>query len=95
MSRCRYYQCGGITFQVISDLPIQDTTFQPKFKLFEVEGPGDDTITIRHHFCLPDVGKWELGQRVYCKPPWAIYRNSDSWIYLGIQPMEKTTIIIA
>ena len=91
MSRCRYYQCGGITFKVISDLPIQDTTFQPKFKLFEVDGAGDDTITIRHHFCLPDVGEWKLGREVYRKPPWAIYLKNDSWIYLGIQPNDKNS----
>ena len=86
MCLCRYYQCGGITFQVESDLPILDTTFHPKFRDFEVDGPGEDTITIRHHFGLPDVAKWELGREVYRKPPWAIYRNSKSWIYLGILP---------
>jgi len=71
---------------VESDLPIHNTTFHPKFKDFEVDGPGEDTITIRHHFGLPDVAKWELGREVYRKPPWAIYRNSESWIYLGILP---------
>lgn len=86
MSHCRYYQCGGITFQVESDLPILDSTFHPKLRQFEVDGPGKDTITIRHHFGMPDIDKWELGKEVYRKPPWAIYRNNDSWIYLGITP---------
>ncbi len=82
----RYYQCGGITIQVESDLPITEATFAPKFKLFEADGPGEDTISIRHHFALPDLKGKELGQEVYRKPPWAIYKQGNSWIYLGISP---------
>ena len=82
----RYYQCAGITIQVDSDLPITDRTFHPKFKLFEVHGPGEDTITIRHHFGLPDLNGNDLGKEVYRKPPWAIYKKGDSWIYTGISP---------
>jgi hypothetical protein len=33
----RYYQCGGITIRVESDLPITDNTFHPKFKLFQID----------------------------------------------------------
>lgn len=82
----RYYQCAGITIQVDSDLPITDRTFHPKFKLFEVNGPGEDTITIHHHFGLPDLNGHDLGKEVYRKPPWAIYKKGDSWIYTGISP---------
>ena len=82
----RYYQCAGITIQVDSDLPITDRTFHPKFKLFEVNGPGVDTIIIRHHFGLPDLNGQNLGKEVYRKPPWAIYKKGDSWIYTGIFP---------
>jgi MoaA/NifB/PqqE/SkfB family radical SAM enzyme len=84
----RYYQCAGITMQVDSDLPITDTTFHPKFKLFEVSGPGEDTVTIRHHFSLPDLSRQNLGAPVYRRPPWAIYKSGDSWVYVGISPME-------
>jgi len=80
----RYYECGGITIQVESDLAITDSTFHPKFKLFEVQGPGEDTISIRHHFSLPDISDWELGEEIYRRPPWAIYRRDSSWLYLGI-----------
>ena len=76
----------GITVQVEADLPIKDETFAPKFKQFEVHGPGSDLISIRHHFSLPDLKGQDLGQEVYRKPPWAIYRKGDSWIYLGISP---------
>lgn len=80
----RYYHIAGITIRVESDLPITDTTFHPKFKHFEVSGPGEDTITIRHHFSLPDLTDWDMGEEVYRKPPWAIYNNGSSWFYLSI-----------
>ena len=83
--RC-YYQIAGITIQVDSELPMTDATFHPKFKLFKVEGPGEDTITIRHHFSMPDLNGWNLGEEVYRKPPWAIYGKGDSWTYVGISP---------
>ena len=85
----RYYQCGGITIRVESDLPITDTTFHPKFKLFQVDELGEDTIFIRHHFSLPDLNMQDLGKEVYRKPPWAIYKRGNSWIYLGISPTAR------
>jgi MoaA/NifB/PqqE/SkfB family radical SAM enzyme len=83
----RYYQIAGITIQVDSDLPILDTTFHSKFRLFQMDEPGEDTISIRHHFSLPDLDGKDLGKEVYRKPPWAIYRHRNSWIYLGISPL--------
>ncbi|MFQ6110365.1 MAG: hypothetical protein ACE5L7_12515, partial [Candidatus Aminicenantales bacterium] len=79
---------AGLTIQVDSDLPIEDSTFHPKFRLFEANGPGpgEDTIHIRHHFSLPELKNRDLGERVYRRPPWAIYRKGNSWIYLGIPP---------
>ena len=82
----RYYRVGGITVQVDTDLPIDDATFAPKFELFRVDGPGGDTISIRHHFTLPDLNGQDLGQEIYRKPPWAIYKRDGSWIYMGISP---------
>lgn len=84
----RYFECGGITVQVDSDRPVTDDTFHPTLRLFEVDGPGEDTISIRHHFGLPDLDGKKLGEEVYRKPPWAIYQNSGSWIYLGISPIN-------
>jgi hypothetical protein len=80
----RYYQLAGITIRLESDLPISEKTFHPMFKLFEVDGPGNDTIIIRHHFFMPDLGKWNMGKEVYRKPPWAIYKKGSSWVYIGI-----------
>lgn len=80
----RYFQIGGITIQVESPIRIKDSTFHPKFKHFEVGGPGKDTITIQHYFSIPSLKKFNLENEVYKKAPWAIYKNDDSWIYLGI-----------
>jgi MoaA/NifB/PqqE/SkfB family radical SAM enzyme len=82
----RYFRIAGITLQVDSDLPIDDRTFHEKFKAFRVDGPGEDTVTIRHHFELPDLKGKDLGRELYRKPPWAIYRQNGSYIYLGISP---------
>jgi MoaA/NifB/PqqE/SkfB family radical SAM enzyme len=84
----RYYKIAGICIKVESDLPITEATFDPKFKQFQTDppGPDDDTISIRHHFSLPDLSRQDLGQEVYRKPPWAVYRKGQSWIYLGISP---------
>ena len=82
----RYYEIAGLTVLVESDLPITAETFSPKFQEFQVEGPGDDLISIRHHFSLPDLKGQDLGVEVYRKAPWAIYRKGRSWIYLGISP---------
>jgi MoaA/NifB/PqqE/SkfB family radical SAM enzyme len=82
----RYYEIAGITFQVDSDLPINAKTFHPKFEAFRVSGPGTDPATIQLHFSLPDLGGRDLGTELYRKPPWAIYRQNGSYIYLGISP---------
>jgi radical SAM protein with 4Fe4S-binding SPASM domain len=82
----RYFKIADITIQVESDLPITETTFHPKFRHFEVDGPEEDTISIRHHFSLPDLDGKDLGKEFYRKPPWAIYKNNGSWVYLGISP---------
>ena len=82
--RRRFYQIAGITVQVDSDLPFTERTFDSKFELFAVDGPGEDTINIRHHFELPDPAGRDLGREVYRKLPWAISRKDDKWVYLGI-----------
>lgn len=81
-----HYQIGGITLEIEADLPITEQTFHPKLKSFKVAGPGRDTVRISHHFSLPDLAGQDLGQRIYSKPPWSIYRKGNSWIYLGISP---------
>ncbi|MGA9349071.1 MAG: radical SAM protein [Anaerolineae bacterium] len=67
MNHRRYYRIAEITIQVDSDLPITEATFTNKLDLFRVEGPGDDTVTIRHHFELPNLRRQDLGKEVYRK----------------------------
>ncbi|MFA5879660.1 MAG: radical SAM protein [Candidatus Margulisiibacteriota bacterium] len=83
-----YYQTGGITIQIDSDLPITENTFHQKMRVFQKSEPGEDTVFISHHFELPDLNEENLGQRVYYKAPWSIYKKGDNWIYLGISPTE-------
>jgi radical SAM protein with 4Fe4S-binding SPASM domain len=85
----RYFRIADITIQVDSDLRINKATFHPKFNYFKVDGPGKDTITIRHHFSLPDFNRQDLGKELYRKPPWAVYKKGDSWTYLGISPTPQ------
>jgi MoaA/NifB/PqqE/SkfB family radical SAM enzyme len=82
----RHYRIAGVTIQVDSDLPITDTTFSAKFEPFRADGPGEDTVTIRHHFTLPDLQHRDLGEPLYRRPPWAIHRFGNTWVYLGISP---------
>ena len=82
----RCYQIAGITLQVEADLPISEETFAPRFKPFEVDAPGEDVVSLHHHFALPDLSGRDLGQLVYRRPPWAIYQRNGSWTYLGISP---------
>jgi hypothetical protein len=83
----RYYEIAGITIQVESDLPFADDTFDPKFETFRRDGPGPDTVVIRHHFELPEHDLKAGGEEVYRRPPWAIWRMPDgSWVYEGIAP---------
>jgi len=85
---CRYYQIAGITVQLESDIPITDNTFLPKFEKFRVDGPGEDTIIIRHHFSLPDLGDRDLGKEVHRHSPWVIYKGEDAWTYIGVLPKD-------
>jgi hypothetical protein len=80
-NQIRFYQIAGITIKIESDLPISDNTFHPKFRVFEVNHPGADTITIRYHFKLPDKQLINSGKLLYERSPWAIRRDKGKWIY--------------
>lgn len=92
-SHRRYYDIAGITIQVDCDLPISDSIYEPKFKLFQKLQPGKDVVHLRIHFDIPDLQGKTLGREIYRKPPWAIYRHRDSWIYLGISTRRNNPAI--
>ncbi len=75
LEQLRYYQIAGITIQVTADFPITDGTFAANFEKFRVDGPGDDTISLHLVPSVPAPSNLRLGQEVYRKPPWAIYRQ--------------------
>jgi len=77
----RFYRMGGITFQLDSDLPITDTTFTPAVQRFAVDGPGKDTVKLRHRFTLEGVRQDDWGTELYQSAPWTISRKGNSWIY--------------
>lgn len=76
----KYYKVAGITIQFDSELPINDATLAPKFKLFEVKGPGGDNVHLVHRFSLPE--RIDFGQQIYKKSPWVIYKNDHEWVYV-------------
>lgn len=79
----KYYQVAGITICLESDLPITPKTFHPKFKLFEVDGPGQDNVIIHHHdqfpekLCHPSLP----GKEIHRKDQWQIIKDERAWIY--------------
>lgn len=91
-SHRRYYNLAGVSIQVDSDLPFTSTTFLPKFDQFEADKPGGDIVSLRLHFEIPDISGKDLGEEVYRKPPWAIFRKKSSWIYrqISIDPEDET-----
>ncbi|MBD3415091.1 MAG: hypothetical protein GF421_11750 [Candidatus Aminicenantes bacterium] len=86
ISFIRYFEIADITIKVSSDLPITETTFHPKFKRFQTTGPEKDMIEIHHHFSLPDLKNQDLGQMVYNRSPWKIYKKDHQWTYVGLYP---------
>jgi hypothetical protein len=83
-THCRHFRVAGITVRVESDLDLDAIQFKPELASFAVDGPGDDNVTIRHHFHLPDLKGKDLGEELYCNPPWAISFKDGTWFYRGI-----------
>lgn len=84
----RYYKIADITIRIDSDLPIKDDTFHSKFRNFETSESSENAVYITHHFSLPDLSDNDLGQEIYRKSPWAVYKKDGSWIYLGISSLQ-------
>jgi uncharacterized Fe-S cluster-containing radical SAM superfamily protein len=82
----RYFQIAGITVGVECDLDLSKIEFTPELASFAVDGPGDDNVTLRHVFELPDLTGKDLGKELYRKSPWAISRRDGTWFYRDISP---------
>ena len=81
----RYFQIAGITVCLVSDLDFNEVKFKEELAPFAMAGPGQDNVTLRHYFGLPDLNGKDLGKELYRKVPWAISRKGDMWDYLGIK----------
>lgn len=80
----KFFQIAGMSIEVQSDLPFTDKTFSPKFKAFQIDGPLKENIVLHHRFeACRIVPKPE--NRVYLRPPWAVYRQEGQWIYQWIK----------
>ncbi|NQU04497.1 MAG: hypothetical protein HQ568_00280 [Calditrichaeota bacterium] len=86
----RLFQIGGMTILVDSDLPIKDTTFDAKFKLFQIDETDTNLITIRHRFEQPSDLDLNSDEVLYDRIPWRIYRRRNNFIYtLNSTPDNK------
>lgn len=84
----RHYRIAEITVRVESDLPFEKETYQEKLAPFRADGPGPDTVRIRHRFGLPEKCRLMTGEIVYARSPWIVRRNADAWHYLGVADLE-------
>lgn len=83
----RYFGIAGISVRIESDLDLSRIPFKEELLAFAVDGPGEDNITLRHHFEMPDLKNKDLGTELYRGTPWAISRKDDgTWFYRGITP---------
>ncbi|MDY6904881.1 MAG: hypothetical protein SWH61_09355 [Thermodesulfobacteriota bacterium] len=94
MMHTRYFNVAGITLAFESELPITDRTFQPKFRLFETDGPGDDNVVLSHRFYLPEIDADAMGKLVYQQAPWRIYETTGGWRYLLDASAHETRPVI-
>ncbi len=81
-SNRRYFKIAGITVCIESDLDFDKIKFINKFDTFAVDGPGEDNVILRHYFYVPEFKYSDIGEKVYHKAPWMIYRKDNYWIYL-------------
>jgi hypothetical protein len=80
----RFFQIAGITISVESDLDFATVKFPEALETFAVEAPGEDSVTLRHHFDMPDLQGQDLGKEFYRRAPWAISHLNGNWFYRGI-----------
>jgi hypothetical protein len=86
------FRLSETTFQIISDLPITDKTFHPKFKLFEVTECTHDIVQIHHHFSIPEKITALLDRpdtrNVFSNQFLSIFKSKNHWIYQHKQSQQ-------
>lgn len=86
----RFFQIAGISIEFNSERAIEENTFSPALRAFEVDRPGTDRLSLEHFFTLPDVNEESLGKKVHGDAPWLIYQKGDSWTYAGFVDVENS-----
>jgi hypothetical protein len=81
----RYYQIGGFTLEVNSELPFRADTFNPPINQFEVKESGKENIVINHYFERTIQIKVDEQEKIYFKRPWAVYEKKDKILYEWIR----------
>ncbi len=76
---CHYFRIAGITARIESDLDAESVKFNDALMTFAVDGPGDDNVSLCHHFEMPDIVDKDFGKELYRKPPWAISNKDGTW----------------
>ena len=80
-SHVRFFQLAGVTIELTTDFPITENTFSDVLKTFDTQVPGDDIVRIRLSSTVPSSSSLELENEIISKPPWAVFRRRDSYIY--------------
>jgi hypothetical protein len=82
----QFFEIGGITLQVMSDLPIHDTTFNSAINQFQTNRETGDRVYISHYFFKGRFSIPDTARLVYNTPPWEIYDDGQKWYYNHILP---------
>ncbi len=93
----KFYTVAEMAIQVISDAPIKEDTFHPKFRMFERNEPQKVHLTIHHHFDLDTAVLKSNGKKIYHNPPWMIFQDKNTFVYHMISSKGKVdeTLLIA
>jgi hypothetical protein len=87
----RDFEIAGVTIRLGSDLPIGQIRFGAAIQPFEAKEAGNDVVTLKHVFNLPDFNGKDLGALLYDNPPWQVYRKDSSFIYVGVTKAGRLT----
>jgi hypothetical protein len=91
----KYYHIGGITIELLSELPITDNTFHPKFSAFETTKPSLDKMVIEHHFGWEeDTLDTVDDDKFFINKTWKIITRDDQIIYKWINPYPPHNSIL-
>jgi hypothetical protein len=77
----RHFRIAGLVLAVETDASVPELRFHAKFKAFETDGPGPDTVLIRHHGrAFPDDPSAH-GRLVAAQPPYEIFDAGGDWVF--------------